>query len=128
MKCAARVTGDLFRALCAAAGLPAPVAEYRFAPPRRYKFDFAWPAERLALEVEGGIYGIGPPDPFTGRRRVAGHTSIDRLKRDMAKYNLAAVLGYRLLRCTAEEFTRGDAVGLVGRAFAAMRGTDHGKA
>jgi hypothetical protein len=37
-----------------AAGLPEPIREYRFAPSRRWRFDFAWPAAMLAVEVEGG--------------------------------------------------------------------------
>jgi hypothetical protein len=33
------------------AGLPDPVEEYRFAPPRRWRFDLAWPERMLAVEV-----------------------------------------------------------------------------
>src|ERR1041385_1632066 len=39
--------------------LPKPTTEYRFAPPRRWRFDFAWPEGRLALEVEGGSFVAG---------------------------------------------------------------------
>ena len=39
--------------------LPEPEREYRFAPPRRWRFDFAWPAAMLALEVEGGVWSTG---------------------------------------------------------------------
>ena len=28
--------------------------EYRFAPPRRWRFDYAWPPEKVALEFDGG--------------------------------------------------------------------------
>lgn len=111
---------SLFPALCAARGLPRPVPEYRFAPPRRFAFDWAWPAHKLALEIEGGIYGRGEKCVYCGQRRVAGHTSIERLKSDLEKYNLAAIMGYRLLRCTVREFERGDALALVGLAFTAM--------
>lgn len=30
------------------------VREHRFHPTRRWRFDFAWPDEKVALEVEGG--------------------------------------------------------------------------
>lgn len=29
--------------------------EYRFAPKRLWRFDFAWPELALALEIEGGV-------------------------------------------------------------------------
>jgi very-short-patch-repair endonuclease len=67
-------------------GLPAPVAEHKFEPMRRWRFDYAWPEVKIALEVEGGIY--------TGGR----HTSSSGFVKDMAKYNRAAVLGWRVLR------------------------------
>ena len=44
------------------------VREHRFAPPRRWRFDLAWPAERLAVEVDGGRWqsgGGGTPRPAT---------------------------------------------------------------
>ncbi|NYZ70022.1 hypothetical protein H0A36_28820, partial [Endozoicomonas sp. SM1973] len=34
--------------------LPKPVTEYKFHPKRRWRFDFAWPDKKLAVEVEGG--------------------------------------------------------------------------
>lgn len=68
-------------------GLPEPNTEYRFHPDRRFEFDFAWPARKIALEVEGGI--------FMGK---GGHSSITGIKRDIEKYNLAAVLGWRVYR------------------------------
>lgn len=78
----------LFLGLCKAKGLPVPEREYRFHPARRWKFDFAWPDLRVALEVEGGVW-VG------GR-----HTSGSGFMKDMEKYNAAALLGWRVLRCT----------------------------
>jgi hypothetical protein len=71
-----------------AAGLPAPTREFRFHPERRFRFDYAWEAEKIALEVEGAVW--------TGGR----HTSGAGFMRDMEKYNLATVCGWRVLRCT----------------------------
>ncbi len=36
-------------------GLPKPAREYRFHRERRWRFDFAWPDYKVAVEVEGGI-------------------------------------------------------------------------
>jgi hypothetical protein len=80
---------DPFPARCEAAGLPRPVAEFRFAAPRRWRFDWAWVAERVALEVEGSVPGHG------GRhRQYRGWLA------DMEKYTTAAAMGWLVLRCT----------------------------
>jgi len=68
----------------------APLREYRFAPPRRFRFDFAWPVQRVAVELEGGIWSRG--------RHVRGKG----YETDCEKYNLAAKRGWRVFR-----FTRG---------------------
>jgi len=68
----------------------APQREYRFAPGRRYAFDFAWPESRVALEIEGGTY--------TNGRHVRG----SGYRHDCEKYNLAAALGWRVFRATSD--------------------------
>jgi len=75
-----------FLAFCASMGLPPPVPEHRFHPERRWRFDYAWPDSKIALEVEGGTW-IG------GR-----HSTGAGMQADMAKYNEAAALGWRLIR------------------------------
>lgn len=67
-------------------GLPAPSSEYRFNEHRKWRVDFAWPEQKLAVEIEGGIY--------TGGR----HTSVNGFIRDMEKYNALAEAGWRILR------------------------------
>ena len=71
----------LFLALLKQEGLLLPRPEYRFAPPRRWRFDYAWPGmipdggytcvghcrwPQVALEVEGGLEIVlvndGSPD------------------------------------------------------------------
>lgn len=87
--------------------LPEPVREYRFAPDRRWRFDFAWPAPiMLAVEVEGGVWSGGR------HTRGAGYTA------DMEKYNRASVLGWRVLRFTTEQVKRGEAVAALRGALA----------
>ena len=101
-------------------GLPRPEQEYRFSPPRRFAFDFAWPAIRLAVEKEGGIYGRagkGKECPLCGRKAPGAHTSVERLLSDMEKYNLAAELGWRLLRFRPEHFKSGEAFVATKKAF-----------
>jgi hypothetical protein len=77
----------LVAALCKADGLPAPVFEYRFAPPRRWRFDVAWPGQ-VALEIQGGLF-------VQGR-----HSRGAALLKEHEKLNAAAALGYRVLFCT----------------------------
>jgi very-short-patch-repair endonuclease len=79
---------DIFIELCKRMGLPAPIAEHRFHPVRKWRFDFSWPEYRLAIEVEGGIY-------IRGR-----HTTASGFLKDMEKYNAAACMGWRVLRVT----------------------------
>ena len=81
----------MFQRVCVAAGLPEPEPEYRFAHPRRWRFDFAWPAHLIALEVEGGVWTNGR------------HTRGSGFVGDMAKYNHAAILGWKVLRVTPSE-------------------------
>lgn len=79
---------DVFSLTCVAAGLPEPVAEFRFAPPRRWRFDWAWPAHRLAMEVQGGIWTQGR------------HTRGAALLKEHEKLNTAACLRWRVLYVT----------------------------
>ena len=75
--------------LCDALHLKAPVAEYKFCPDRKWRFDFAWPNVRVAVEIDGGI--------LSGGRHT---TSISGRLRDIEKLNTAAVLGWLVLTAT----------------------------
>lgn len=98
-------TGGYFAAICRASGLPEPDAEFRFAPPRRWRFDYAWPDHRVALEVEGGVW--------TGGRHTRGKGFV----RDMEKYNAATAAGWRVLRCTPDTLCGATTLDLVRRAL-----------
>ncbi len=89
--------------------IPTPLQEHRFAPPRRWRFDFAWPDLWLALEVEGGVWSGGR------HSRGAGYTA------DLEKYNAAALGGWTVLRVTTDMVTEGRALELVERAIARAR-------
>lgn len=82
----------VFLAALRAAGVPEPVAEHRFAPPRRWAFDFAWPDQKLAVEIEGIFYHAGQ-----GKSRHQGGKGYEA---DCAKYNAAVLAGWRVLRYT----------------------------
>ena len=86
-------------------GLSEPVAEYRFAPPRKWRFDFAWEVHRLALEVQGGI--------FTNGR----HTRGAALLKEMEKLNTAAAMGYRVLYVVPSELCMPQTVEMVKAAM-----------
>ena len=72
-----------------------PLREHVFHPTRKWRFDFAFPDNMLAVEIEGG-YG--------GRHQRGG------FKTDMEKYNAAAKLGWRVLRYTTRMVTDGTAI------------------
>ena len=80
------------------------VAEYRFHPTREWRFDFAIPVRRVAVEVEGGA--------FTGGR----HIRPDGYLRDMEKYNEAAAAGWLLIRVLPAELLSLRTLQLVVRA------------
>lgn len=69
---------------------PGAIKEYRFASPRRFRFDYAWPNRLVALEVEGACF-------IAGR-----HVRPKGIKSDMEKYNLAAERGWLVFRALPE--------------------------
>jgi very-short-patch-repair endonuclease len=73
------------------------VPEYRYHPTRRWRFDFARPDIRLAIEVDGGIW--------TGGRHSRGKGMLA----DFEKNNCAVALGWQILHFTPSQVTKGDA-------------------
>ena len=78
--------------------LPEPVREHRFHAIRKWRFDFAYPAHKLAIEVEGGVWSGGR------------HTRGSGFVKDMEKYNTALMDGWRVYRCTPDMIAKGTAV------------------
>ena len=109
----ARRTGPTLETLLiqlVAAGIAPPVLEYRFAPPRRWRFDLAWPSRWLAVELDGGTF-------VTGR-----HTRGVGYRRDCEKRNEAVLLGWRVLHVTPEMVSNGEAITLLEQAWARLEG------
>lgn len=74
-----------------------PVPEYRFTHPRKWRFDYAWPDQMIAVEIEGGIWSRGR------------HTRGSGFIKDMEKYNEAGKLGWRVFRFTPQQLQSGEA-------------------
>jgi hypothetical protein len=94
----------IFLALLRDAGIPPPVCEHRFDTVRKWRYDYAWPARKVALEVEGGVW--------TGGR----HTRGSGFLRDLEKYNAAALAGWTVLKCTPSTLCSAATVEMVKRA------------
>lgn len=82
---------DFFTMLCRSDLKVECIKEHKFHPIRKWRFDYAIPEHKIALEVEGGVW--------TGGR----HTSPKGFLGDMEKYNTATIMGWRVLRTTPEE-------------------------
>lgn len=86
-----------FDALCRAHGLCAGqwVKQYRFAPGRRYAFDRALVGLKVAVELDGGTW-------LSESGQRGRHTTGSGYASDCRKCNLAAALGWVVLRITRE--------------------------
>lgn len=100
-------------------GLPEAESEFYFAKElgRRWRFDFAWPEQLVAVEIEGLVVYRGwvakldGKDPVYEAGRVTNvlevqsqllvmgaHATITGFREDCEKYAWAAALGWRVLR------------------------------
>jgi very-short-patch-repair endonuclease len=62
------------------------VMEHKFHPTRKWRFDLAFPDQKVGIEIEGGLWANGR------HNRGAGYIA------DMEKYREAVKLGWRVLR------------------------------
>lgn len=83
--------------------------EYRFAPPRRWRFDVAFVRAKVAVELEGGVWSRGR------------HTRPKGYRADCEKYNAAQLLGWKVLRFVSNDITESP-VQVVEAVRAAMEG------
>jgi len=77
------------------------IPEYKFHPTRRWRFDYAIPDIRLAVEYDG--HG-----GFVKAGGVSRHGSITGMTQDAEKYNAALGCGWRVLRFTSLYFRQQD--------------------
>lgn len=68
------------------------VTELQFNENRKFRFDWAIPSLRVAIEYEG---------IFSKKSR---HTTVNGFSEDCVKYNLATCSGWRVLRYTAKNY------------------------
>jgi very-short-patch-repair endonuclease len=78
-----------FALIAKAFKLPPYVAEFRFHEVRKFRFDCSYIDEKVAIELEGGVF------------RRGRHTSGAGYTADCTKYNLATQCGWLVLRYTS---------------------------
>lgn len=71
--------------------------EFKFCD-RGWRFDYCIPALKIAIEFEGGIF-----QQYNDQK--SGHGTAKHFTKDTDKYNRAAVLGWKVLRVTALNYT-----------------------
>jgi len=91
------------------ASLPEWAEEWPVIRGRDWRFDFAWPAVLVALEVEGAVFADGR------------HTRGKGFEDDCEKYNAATVIGWKVLRCTSNHVHNGAALVWVSSLLQALR-------
>ena len=69
--------------------------EFRFHDVRKFRFDYAMPDRKIAIELEGGIW----------RKQGGAHSGGVAANRDCEKYNLAALNGWTIFRLTTDMIT-----------------------
>lgn len=89
--------------------LPEPKTEYVFHKKRKWRFDFAWPDYRLAVEVDGGTKGYGR------------HNRHEGYEKDCYKLDHAVLDRWFVFKFTTDMVTRGDAVSFLEQFFSIAR-------
>jgi very-short-patch-repair endonuclease len=82
--------------------------EHRFHPERKWRFDFACKTHKVAIELQGGIFG-----------KKSGHNTGVGIRRDMQKNNEAQRLGWRVFHFYVDDVKSGEAVLFIKRILEA---------
>lgn len=85
------------------AGLPDPETQIKVVPARKFPWDFGWPAYRLLVEVQGGIW----------RKGGGAHSHPSNIMRDVEKQQLAVIHGWYVFPVTTDEVSNGQALQLI---------------
>ena len=67
------------------------VKELQFHPDRKWRFDYAFPSRKIAIEIDGAVWTLGR------HNRPRGYLN------DMEKLNTAASMGWLVLRFSTDE-------------------------
>lgn len=86
-------------------GIPAFESEFVFHKSRMWRFDYAWPEQRVALEVDGGAGKFGR------------HSRPGGMRKDHEKINAAQLLGWKVLRALKGEELRVGTLELIRKAL-----------
>lgn len=81
--------------------------QWLFHDTRKFRFDFAYPAVKLAVEVDGGTWTQGR------------HTRGAGILADCEKSACAAILGWRVIHCVTNQVDSGEAAFWIEQALAA---------
>lgn len=83
--------------------------EYKFHPDRKWRFDYAIPEYKIAIEVEGGVWKKttytdkdGKELTIQGGRHTTGKGYIN----DLEKYNTATAMGWAVFRVTPSQIKK----------------------
>jgi very-short-patch-repair endonuclease len=96
---------DVFTVICKTDLKVECVKEFKFHPVRKWRFDYAIPEHKIALEVEGGVWSGGR------------HTSPKGFLGDIEKYNTATLMGWRVFRTTPEDLYKTATIKLIKTAI-----------
>lgn len=95
---------DAFAAAWRIDGRGTLVAEFEFCEGRKFRFDFANEASRVAVELEGGVFGRNGAKkcPACGQVAAGRHNTPMGFHDGCAKRNLASSLGWVIFTFTAK--------------------------
>lgn len=80
------------------------VREYQFHPKRKWRFDYAFPERKIAIEKEGGVWTRGR------------HTRGSGFVKDLEKYNTATAMGWSVYRFTPQQIERSEYLKFINQA------------
>lgn len=77
------------------------IKEYAFHPARKWRFDYAIPSHKVAIEIDGAVWTMGR------HNRPEGYIN------DMEKLNTAASMGWLVLRFTTDDRLKASTLRLI---------------
>lgn len=90
------------------------VREFRFHPVRRWRFDYAIPQYKIAIEIDGGVWTYGR------HNRSSGYIA------DMEKFNAAASLGWVVLKFTPDDKYKSKTIDIIKSTIAVRKAEKNG--